>query len=137
MRKYEKGSTTSFLVIGIIFLALAILGLFGYSISKERAKKKEVEKSILSLKAQADNIRRENMALNDRVSYLSSKDYQEVQAKDKLNLQSPGENVVIITPRNSAQKTVSQPTKKEAAEESAAEPNYKKWLAYFFKTQIF
>ncbi|MFA7319707.1 MAG: septum formation initiator family protein [Parcubacteria group bacterium] len=133
MRKYAKGSATSLLVIGIVFLALVILGLFGYSVSKETAKKKAIEKDIAALKAQEENIKKENMALSERISYLSSKDYQEMQAKDKLNLQSPGENVVIIAPRNSAQNSVSQPAKNEAAEQSAAEPNFKKWLTYFFK----
>jgi len=134
MRKYEKGSAASLLVIGIIFLALVILALFGYSLSKETAKKKAIEKDIAALQAQEENIKKENMALSERISYLSSKDYQEIQAKDKLNLQSPGENVVIIAPRNSGQSGVSQAMKNETVGESASEPNFKKWLAYLFKS---
>ena len=89
MSKYAKGSATSFLVAAVVFLAFVVLSLFGYSISKENAKKKEIENNIASLKQQAENIKKENMALGDRIAYLGSKDYQEVQAKDKLNLQSP------------------------------------------------
>ncbi len=136
MNKYAKGSVTSILVIAIIFLALVVLGLFGYSTSKEMAKKKEVEKEIISLQEQADNIKKENMALSDRISYLSSKDYQEVQAKDKLNLQSPGENVVIITPGSSAQSAVSSPVKAEKVSSTATETNYHKWWDYFFKLRV-
>ena len=135
MGKREKGSATSFLVVAVVLLAFVVLGLFGYSISKENAKKKEIEKDIASLQAQAENIKQENMALSDRISYLGSKDYQEVQAKDKLNLQSPGESVVIIAPRSSAQNVVSQVVKNETASQpDATTPNYQKWLAYFFKS---
>lgn len=137
MQKYAKGSATSFLVIGIVFLAIVVLGLFGYSISKENAKKKAVEKNILSLQQQADNIKKENMALGDRLAYLGSKDYQEVQAKDKLNLQSPGENVVIIAPSRAVQTSVSSSVKNETTAPEAQDPNYKKWAAYFFKPQNF
>lgn len=138
MSKYEKGSATSFLVAAVVLLAFVVLGLFGYSISKENAKKKEIEKDIASLQAQAENIKKENMALSDRISYLGSKDYQEVQAKDKLNLQSPGESVVIIAPRSSVQSAVSQVAKNETASQpDATSPNYQKWLTYFFKSQVF
>ena len=132
MSTYEKGSATSLLVIGIIFLALVILGLFGYSTSKEIARKKEVEKEIAALQAQADNIKKENMALSERISYLGSKDYQETQAKDKLNLQSPGENVVIITPGSSTQNSATESNAPKEDAGSISEPNYQKWWKYFF-----
>lgn len=137
MDGYAKGSATSFLVIGIVLLALVVLGLFGYSVSKENARKKEVEKEILSLQTQADNIKKENMALNERLAYLSSKDYQEVQAKDKLNLQNPGESVVIIAPKSSESGSVAQSVKNETVPVSDATPNYRKWLDYFFQPQVF
>jgi len=137
IQKHKKGSATSLLVFAIVILAVVILGLFGYSVSKENAKKKEIEKDIASLQAQAENIKKENMALSDRISYLGSKDYQEVQAKDKLNLQSPGESVVIIAPKNSRQNIVSHPAKNRATKQEDAAPNYRKWLAYFFKPQVF
>lgn len=134
MSKYEKGSATSFLVAAVVLLAFVVLGLFGYSISKENAKKKEIEKDIASLQAQAEAIKKENMALSDRISYLGSKDYQEVQAKDKLNLQSPGESVVIIAPRSSTQSIVPQADKNETVAPLEATPNYQKWLDYFLKS---
>ncbi len=137
MSKYAKGSATSFLVAAVVFLAFVVLSLFGYSISKENAKKKEIENNIASLKQQAENIKKENMALGDRIAYLGSKDYQEVQAKDKLNLQSPGESVVIIAPRNSAASAAPPSAKNETISAAETAPNYEKWLSYFFKPQVF
>lgn len=137
MDGYAKGSATFFLVIGIVILALVVLGLFGYSVSKENAKNRAVEKEILSLQAQADSIKKENMALNERLAYLSSKDYQEVQAKDKLNLQNPGESVVIIAPKSLESGSVAQPVKDEVAPVADTTPNYRKWTAYFFSAASF
>ena len=132
MNGNAKGSATSFLVIGIVLLALVILGLFGYAMSKENAKKKNVEKDIATLQAQADSIKKENMKLSDLLSYLGSKDYQEVQAKNNLNLQNPGESVVIISPKSSTQSTAVQVPTADAAPAAPEMPNYRKWLAYFF-----
>ncbi len=133
MKKNAKGSATSFLVIGIVFLAVVVLGLFGFSVYKENIKKKEIEKDIATLQEQADKIKKENMTLSDRISYLGSKDYQEVQAKDKLNLQSPGENVVIIAPKSSGQVSTSQPESSQVVSQSDYVPNFQKWWQYFFK----
>jgi len=133
MYKHEDGSATSWLVAAIIILAFVILGLFGYSTSKEIAKKKAVQKEISSLQEQADNIKKENMALGDRISYLGSKDYQEMQAKDKLNLQSPGENVVIITPGSSSGKSTDSNVDSGENNSASQTPNFKKWWNYFFQ----
>lgn len=133
MYKHEDGSATSWLVAAIIILAFVILGLFSYSTSKEIAKKKAVQKEISSLQEQADNIKKENMALEDRISYLGSKDYQEMQAKDKLNLQSPGENVVIITPGSSSGKSTNSNVDSGENNSASQAPNFKKWWNYFFQ----
>ena len=135
MYKNEKGSATNLMVALIIFLAVVVLGIFGYSISKESKQKKQVEQEILSLKTQADNIQKENMALTDRIAYLGSKDYQEVQAKDKLNLQSPGESVVIIAPKNSEGDEVGQALKTETVPNSDNTSNPVRWWNYFFNSQ--
>lgn len=139
MRKNNTRSTNKWLIWSIILLILIIFGLFVYALSKETAKKKRVEDEINLLKKEAEKIEMENMALNDRIAYLSSKDYREIQAKDKFNLQSPDENVIIIN--QEVEKVESSPKIKEkiSDEELFAKieiekiPNYKKWWKYFFK----
>jgi cell division protein FtsL len=134
MDKKNNGSISVFLIWLIIFLALGVLVVFGYLISKETNKKKQVENEINSLKAEAEKIRKENMALEERIAYLGSRDYQEIQIKDKLNLKSPQENVVVIT---------QSPVKKEEVQteiqgvevekkKQDKDPNFIKWWNYFF-----
>lgn len=133
MREKNKESVGSWLILSIIFLFFIILGLFGYSTLKEIRKKNQVEKEINSLKQEAEKIKKENMALEERISYLGSNDYKELQAKSKLNLQNPSEDVIIIN-----QEMIKK--EKEKSEDSVARiqeleeiPNYQKWWNYFFK----
>lgn len=117
----------------VAFLAIFIFGFFTYATSKEIRKKRTVEKEINLLKEQAEKIEKENVALQDKIAYLGSADYQKIQAKDKLNLQSPDENVVVVS---------SGPVRKEEEKNSLQDapalsekniPNFKKWLDFFFK----
>ena len=122
-------------MILIIVSAIVVLGFLSVSIYREFSKKKQVENDIDSLKEQAEKIKQENMSLEERIAYLGSQDYQKIQAKDKLDLQEPKENVVIIaqdstflaqekkeTERLNSQKVESSGEKKE---------NYLKWWEYF------
>ena len=133
MRKRSEGSISSWLIGSIFFLIVSIVGIFGYLVSKEMQKKKQVESEIDALKEESVRIEKENLALEERISYLGSKNYQEMQAKDKLNLQSPEESVVVVA---------EGPVKKEEAPNylapasfprSPQKPNYIKWWNYFFE----
>ncbi len=133
----NKRLTGSWKIGPLIFLAIIILGFLSYSAYKEFSKKKEVESEIEILRQQAEKIKQENMSLEERIAYLGSQDYQKIQAKDKLDLQDPNENVVIITqdlavPVEETQdfdiksdNQTNYPTKKTS--------NFLKWWDYFFK----
>lgn len=133
MRNRNESSPVSWLawIIGIV--SIAIIVVFGYALLKEKRKKDQVNQEIDKLKEQAQQIEKENMSLEEKIAYLKSRDYQEAQAKDKLNLKNPNENVVIIA---------EGPVKKEEEKEEAKQntptskgedlANYKKWLKYFF-----
>ncbi|KKP79439.1 MAG: hypothetical protein A2271_04150 [Candidatus Moranbacteria bacterium RIFOXYA12_FULL_35_19] len=131
----NNNSNFSWTVVLIIVSAIVVLGFLSVSIYREFSKKKQVENDINSLKEQAEKIKQENMSLEERIAYLGSQDYQKIQAKDKLDLQEPKENVVIIaqdsnflaqekkeTEKSNSQKTENFDEKKE---------NYLKWWEYF------
>ena len=132
MRKNDE-KKSSWLLRVIIFLGIILSGLVIFAVSKEIYIKKEVQKQIDQLDTEAQKIEKENMALSDKISYLESKDYQEKEAKDKLNLQDPGENVVVIKPslvagqKNDDESPI--PDKKLIVKVS----NVQKWWDYLFK----
>lgn len=129
--KTEK-TDGNWLLRAVIFLGLVAVALISVAIYKENARKKQVQAEIDSLEKQAEQIRKENASLTDKIAYLGSGDFQEKEAKDKLNLQKPDESVVIIQPERS----VDNP--QEAKEDSRQQVVVKvsmpeKWWKYFFK----
>lgn len=131
----QKGDEkkSSWLLKLIIFLGIILLGLIAAAIARETIKKQQVQSEIDQLKAEAAKIERENSDLSDRIAYFQSKDYQEKEAKDKLNLQNPGENVVIVKPNAENKAVPVEDTPSNDKKLVVRTSNIQKWWDYFFK----
>lgn len=66
----------------------------------------------------------ENQRLKSELSYIESKEFIEKEARDKLLLVKPGEELVIISDE------LIKKNKEEKGKEN--DPNWKKWLQLFF-----
>ena len=132
----NKDSNGSWKIGPIIFLAIIAFGFLSYSVYREFSKKKVVESEIEALKKQAEKIKQENMSLEERIAYLGSQDYQKIQAKDKLDLQDPNENVVIITQDMAIpaeeEKDFEIKNDNQGVYSAEKTSNFSKWLNYFF-----
>jgi cell division protein FtsB len=133
MEKKEKRRNGFWLIKGLLFLGLVVLAYISYSIFKVAYRKNQVQKEISSLEGEAARIERENSDLRDKISYFESRDFQEKEVRDKLSLQEPSENLVIVKPEPGKGKQ--KELQKEPAEASKTDstPLYKKWWNYFFK----
>ena len=117
----NKKESNSWVAWGVILLVLIVLFFLSISIYKEFSKKKQVENDI------------------ERIAYLGSQDYQKVQAREKLDLQDPEENVVVITQDSTSLKQ--QDEENSELETNDDQENYSnedisnflKWWNYFFK----
>jgi len=121
-----------------IFLGVVAIGFIAFSGYKEIKKKRAVQATIESLQEEVARIDKENSATAQKIAYLESSDYKEREAKDKLNLKSPDENVVVIKPSSSQKITLnedvsSRNTPQIRIENSYALSNPQKWWNYFFK----
>ena len=116
-----------YFTIGVFFA-----GFISYSAVMEAYRNKKIEKNVKDLQQQAKTIQNENNALSKTIDYLGSQENIEKTAKEKLNMQKPDENVVVVK----ASLSNSQP---EITQENSVEvvlpkvPNYKKWINFFFK----
>lgn len=116
-----------FFIAGIILAAIISTRAF-----REAYRSRMIQKEVEDLKSQAQHIQNENEALRQRIAYLQTPEFQEKVAKEKLNLQKPDENVVVVKPEmvvKDAQNGEIQ-QQNELAKEL---PNYKKWWNFFFK----
>jgi len=118
----------------LFFLAgLAALVIIGVSLGKETYRKKQIRKEIENLQAEIEKINQENSDLGNLISYLSSQEFQEKEAREKLNLQKEDEKMIVLRkdakPQNSGD---AQDENKNAGMKEDKAPNWKKWLELFF-----
>lgn len=120
----------------LVLLGLVLGLLLGMAVYREIRKKEAVQKEIRALQEEAAKISRENSDITERIAYLESRDYKEREAKEKLNLQKPGETVVVITPGPSKEEIVENSNREKRILEIAGiqeKSNPEKWWDYFFK----
>ncbi|MDI6778158.1 MAG: septum formation initiator family protein [Patescibacteria group bacterium] len=119
---------------GLFFIAgLCVLVMIGISLGREAYRKKQIQKEIEGLQTEIQKMNRENTELSNLISYLSTQEFQEKEAREKLNLQKENEKMVVLRKegeakkgegRNESQENTAPPEKKG--------PNWKNWLEFFF-----
>lgn len=123
--KKQKISTLFFLVVGFT----AIFATF-VLVAKERERANKIQGEIEVLVKEVAEVEKEGNALKEKISYLSTEDFYEREAKENLNYQKEGEEVVIIRRPIKENKVVDEGEVKR--ESSVKEPHYKIWWRYFF-----
>lgn len=135
MPQNHRGRTraSNKVISGLFFVAgLVVLVLIGISLGKETYRKKQVQKEIEGLQDQIKKLNQENSDLNNLIAYFSTQEFQEKEAREKLNLQKDNEQMVVLRKelpaKNDEQAT--EPQVPAAPEDNS--PNWQKWLKYFF-----
>jgi cell division protein DivIC len=130
LKQTQKGRFRSFFrsgkwiaVVGIILL----VGL-GVALSREVARKSRINNEVAALEADIYSLERRNEELNGLIDYFQSDAFAEREAREKLNVQKPGEKVIEVqTPEVT-------PTQVAAAPAAAPLPddNPQRWWVYLF-----
>ena len=114
-----------FLIVGFA----AIFATF-ILVAKERKRAAGIQKEIEVLVQEAAEVEREGNVLKEKISYLSTEDFYEREAKENLNYQKEGEEVVIIRRPIKEKEVVDEGEVK--GEVAVRELHYKVWWRYFF-----
>lgn len=136
-KKYnEKTKLSARIFSGIFFLiGLSVLVYIGISLGKETYRKQQIQKEIDGLQAQIGQLRQENSDMENLTSYLSSREFQEKEAREKLNLQKNDEKMIVlrkeVVPQDSQSENDAD-TPQAPPEDNT--PNYLKWWKHFFGT---
>lgn len=118
-----------FFIAGIVLAATISTSAF-----REAYRNRKIQKEVEDLNAEAKHIQNENDLLRQRIAYLQTPEFQEKVAKEKLNLQKPDENLVIVKPGVQQEQEKEENVQQET-EVKQVLPNYVKWWNYFFKYQ--
>ncbi|MFA5871200.1 MAG: septum formation initiator family protein [Parcubacteria group bacterium] len=123
---------------GLFFLGgLTVLVLIGISLGKETYRKHQIQKEIDELQSQIEGLNKENSQLGDLLSYLSSSDYQEKEAREKLNLQKADEKMIVLQKEIGAQQSKNENVNSnEQAPVEDNSPNWQKWWKFFFTPKV-
>jgi cell division protein FtsB len=132
-RLVKKG-TAWFLRIAA-FLLLILVSFLSYALFEESYKKSQVKKEIERLRLEAEAIENKNFQIREKIAYLESREFLEKEAKDKLNLQREGENLIVIKPGPLREKSSEEEdfSQKEGGSSGIQKTNCEKWWDYFFK----
>jgi cell division protein FtsB len=135
-RNSQNSKLSTRIFSGIFFLAgLTVLVLIGISLGKEAYRKRQIQKEIDGLQTQISQMGQENSNMENLIGYLSSTDFQEKEAREKLNLQKDDEKMIVL--RKDAVQSSNQMEKIEntVATPEDTSPNWQKWWRTFFATK--
>ncbi|MFH1413125.1 MAG: septum formation initiator family protein [bacterium] len=124
-----------------IFISLALLALLVIIVLplvRDYRQRYNVDKEVAGLKEEIAEAESQNSEFRKMIEYLESDQFVEEQARINLGLKKPGEEVIIVQ---------GQPDEPEKEEVMKEEPlindqammllnNFKKWVSYFFKTEM-
>ncbi|MEI6266336.1 MAG: septum formation initiator family protein [bacterium] len=111
-----------------LLLSLLIIGgvlCILYAVGNTVYENYQIQQGILGLKNDITNMAQANKDLSAEILYYQSPSYQERIAREKLNLQKPGEKVIVILPEAKAKVVKEDPYVKLT--------NPQKWWLFFFK----
>lgn len=122
---------------GVMVLTTLLILWVAYVSSQQIERNRRIGSEVDLLQNEAEKIRHENQTLSDKISYFSSNDFREQEAKEKLGMKKDGEEVVIIKsqPRaggNNVAQNGTLATVSPGGQDRT--PNYQKWWRFFFQT---
>ena len=120
----------------LLLLSVAILIFFSVNLVKEIVNRRDLKKEISALEGEINSLEGKNQELDGLISYFSSLDFIEKEARTKLNLRKPGEQIIIVPETETAQQKAeeqSAATDNFLAQEDKGLANPQKWWDYFFR----
>lgn len=96
-RPSENSWESIFLSIIVSILLLIVFGFLVVSNIRISQKRARFDSQISSLKNEIQILEEENQKLKTQISQIGEESYLEKEARERLNLKKPGEEVVIFT----------------------------------------
>ena len=107
-----------------VLLSLALIFVMVIT-ARILVQKRVVDREIAKLQNQMDRINKDNEKLSSLIQYLNTPEYQEKEAREKLNLRKDGEYVVVLPQGDVAGASNQQ-------NQLSKTGNFKLWFNYFF-----
>ena len=127
------GKTIRFLAPKLfVIVSLGLAFVIGNATVKEVDRGKRIQEEIASLRSESQKTQKENALLRERIRYFQTDAFQEQEARNKLNYQSPDEKVVVVKMGNQDVVPAPQDDVRIPVLAENFVPNYQKWWDRFF-----
>ena len=112
----------------------------GINLVKEIVNRHQIDEKIRQYKLDVVKLENENAEIDRLIDSWTTSSQLEKEARLKLGLKKPGENVVLITRDNNpgTNNIINQDSQvlgRVVVAGDNQDPNYKKWWIYFFKNK--
>ncbi|MEY4744450.1 MAG: Septum formation initiator [Candidatus Parcubacteria bacterium] len=116
----------------VLVANLVVFAVVGWGFSGEYIRNREAQKEVDRLKAQADELEAKNAEIADLGKRASTADVLEREARLKLNLRKPGEQVVVVE-AGPGLAAGGNPVPARAVGQGKPSSNLARWWKYFFR----
>ncbi|MFA6587574.1 MAG: septum formation initiator family protein [Patescibacteria group bacterium] len=115
---------------GIIVFEVLIIAFLLIGISKEIIRRVSLRQEITTLEKQITELESQNRSLGEYVASINTESFKEKEARKRLNLQKPGESLLILPET----KSLSNETPENSISNSIGKgkSNPLRWWRYFF-----
>ena len=129
----EKGIWRFLGLKRVLFANAVIFAIVIWGLAGEFLRNRDMQREFDHLDTQAKAIEKQNAEVEDMGKRLSSGAMLEREARTKLNLQKPGEQVVVVRTSGTANQAdeIGHGTEKNAVD-TASVSNIVRWWHYFF-----
>lgn len=118
---------------GFVVVLLLLVVFMSVSVTREVLRRLEIRYEITKLEAEVARLEQRNTSLQDVIAVLNSSTSQEKEARVKLGLQDPGEQVVIFPDRDASHEvTLPDSDTIRYIPIRDYQSNPEKWFSYFW-----
>lgn len=118
---------------GFVLVLITVVIFLGVSVTRELLRRFEIHYEIQKLESDVARLQKRNTDLKDIIALLNSSSIQNKEARVKLGLQAPGEQVVIFPDRDASNPiTLPDSDTIRYIPIRDYQSNPEKWLAFFW-----
>lgn len=114
---------------GVLLLEGILIVIILIGITKEVVRRVSLREEISTLEQQIAELQAQNRSLGEYVASINTDSFREREARKRLNLQRPGETLLIVPEANGASQVTSV-----ASSAQPGSSNARRWWTYFFST---
>jgi len=114
----------------VLVIEILVILFLAYAVTKEIVRRRSVQSEIGRLELQIDQLEKQNIRLADVLKDMTTDNYAEKEARKKLDLQRPGETVILLPNLDTNELVVTQNSESETHSPQSTNPE--KWWTFFF-----